>query len=151
MIRLLVMLIPVLARAEYLKIEMGFGGMECASCTEFIEGKFTRNRNVKSVHVDKQNSVLTLELKPDNKLRLEQVRDQVQQSGFTPKDTRVVVQGVAQNGALTISGLEQQIAVTDPKQLLSGYADKRVRVEGEVKTGAGRSQTLVVSKVEAAE
>ncbi len=143
-IALLFLLLPL--RAEFLKIEIGFGGMECASCTDFLESRFARNRGVKSVHVDKAKGILTLELKPENKLRLDQVRDQVQQGGFTPKRIHVVVQGEAQaDGALRIPEIDQVLAAGDSKPL-AAHAGKRVRAEGEVKMEAGRTAVFEAAK-----
>lgn len=151
MVRLLLVLLPALLEAEYLKIEITFGGMECASCTGFLETRFARNRNVKSVQVDKQKSVLTLELKPENKLQLELVRDQVQQSGFTPKQTLVTVRGTVLPNGLLVAGIGQTLATTDPKALLAPHAGKTVRVEGEVKPAPDRTLTFEVRKAESAE
>lgn len=82
-----------LASAEFRLIELSFGGIDCASCAEFVQGKLARARGVESVTVDRAAGMVTVKLAPDNKVRLDQVRDFVQQSGFTPKDAHVRVRG----------------------------------------------------------
>lgn len=129
---LMLLAAPATLRAEFLKIEITFGGMECASCTDFLENKFTRNRNVKSVQIDRQKGILTLELKPENKVRFEDIRDQVQQSGFTPKQSRVTVSGIIQDdGTLQIPEIGQAWKLSGDRPA----AGKRVTVHGIAKPG----------------
>ncbi|MDX1979052.1 MAG: heavy-metal-associated domain-containing protein [Bryobacteraceae bacterium] len=148
---LLMVLIPGLAGAELLRIEMGFGGMECASCTEFIESRMSRNRNVQSVRVDKEKGILRLELKPENKMRLEQVRDLVQQSGFTPKAATVEARGIVQPDGFLIPETGQEFKARDPHHLLKALTGKRARLEADVETQPGRSSLLIIKKAAAAE
>src|SRR5262245_36137247 len=89
------LLVAVGLHAEYLRIEQEFGGMDCASCANFVQGKLGKNPNVQSVTIDNKKGLLTVVLKPGNTMRVGQVRDFVQQSGYQPKDASVVVVGQA--------------------------------------------------------
>lgn len=140
--------------AEYLRIEQGFGGMaECASCSRFIEKKFSGNAGVASVRMDAKKNLVELELKPGNKLRWSQVRDFVQQSGYTPQEAKVSVVGMplVDRGVtnLRIGGSEEAIRVKDDDGHLREFARKKVSVEGVlelVRTGETALEVLKVTK-----
>lgn len=150
---LLILAVP--ATAEFLRIEMGFGGMECASCTQFIQSKFSRNPGVESVTVDNKKGAVVLKLKPGNKVRLSQVRDFVQQSGFTPKDSLVVVRGVAQVERgftnFKIDGLEQVVRLKDPDTVLRQWIFKNVELTGVAQVITQDGQKIDVIEVQKAE
>jgi cation transport ATPase len=141
--------------AEFLRIEMGFGGMECASCSQFIQNKFSRNPGVESVTVDSKKSAVILKLKPGNTVRLSQVRDFVQQSGFTPKATVVVVRGIAQVDRgytnFKVDGLEQTFRLKDPETLLRQWIFKSVEITGVAETITNDGQKIDVIEVQKAE
>jgi copper chaperone CopZ len=84
---------PLLASAEFRKITLSFGGLDCASCAEFIQTKLSRMRGIESAAVDRRAGTVIVTLHADNRVRLEQVRDFVQQSGFTPGEATVEVRG----------------------------------------------------------
>ena len=48
-------------RAEYLKVEQNFGGMDCASCADFVQKKLTTNPGIASVKIDNKKGVLVVE------------------------------------------------------------------------------------------
>lgn len=150
----LLLILAGVARAEFLRIEMGFGGMECASCSQFIENRFSRNPGVESVSIDKQKSAVILKLKPGNKVRLTQVRDFVQQSGFTPKDAQVVVRGVPEveqgNTSLKIDGIGT-VRLEDPRALLRAWISKNVEITGKSRMITHEGQKAEVIEVEKAE
>src|SRR5262245_15100867 len=81
--------------AEFRWIQLSFNGLDCASCAEFVQGKLSKNRGIESVEVDLKAGHVTVALKPENRVRLDQVRDFVQQSGFTPQEARVKLRGTA--------------------------------------------------------
>src|SRR5262245_15685770 len=114
---LLALIAASIAQAEYLQIEMGYGGMECASCSTFVQGKFGKNPGVESVSIDDKKHVVMLVLKPGNTIRISQVRDFVQQSGFTPKEARVKLIGVTSVDKgfrnFTIAGTNQVVRLRD--------------------------------------
>lgn len=117
--------------AEYLRIEQAFGGMECASCTQFVQSRLAKRPGVESVSMDEKTGSLVVVLKPGNSLRLRQVTDLVQQSGFTPKDTRVVAQGVVADGVLKVSEAES-LRLTGAA-LADGKSGEPIKVQGIIR------------------
>ncbi|HUQ95092.1 MAG TPA: heavy metal-associated domain-containing protein [Bryobacteraceae bacterium] len=152
---LLILLSLAPLRAEYLRIEQDFGAMDCASCSEFIQNKLNKNQGVQSVEVDRKRNVVRVILKPGNTVRVRQVRDFVEQSGFKPKETRVTVRGVAwvDRGITTlkIPELNEAIRVRDEEMGLRMFYNKKVEVTGRIESvmsEGSRIDILVVEKVE---
>jgi len=85
--------LPAFSFGEFRRIALSFTGLDCASCSEFISSRLARMRGVESAEVDRQAGKVTLLMRPDNRIRLGQVRDLVQQSGFTPGGADVEVRG----------------------------------------------------------
>jgi cation transport ATPase len=142
------------AWAEFLRIELAYTGMECASCARFIENRFARNPGVESVAVDSKKSAVILKLKPGNTVRLNQVRDFVQQSGFTPKEALVVVRGVAQVERgytnFKIGVLDQTVRLKDPETLLRQWIFKPVEITGAAKVITHEGQKIELIEVQKA-
>lgn len=115
-----------LTRAEYLRIEQTYGGMECESCSTFVQNRLAKRPGVESVSIDNKTGALVVLLKPGNTLRLRNVVDLVQQSGFTPKETRIVARGtlagkafkVMENESLTVSDGLSKIPASAENQSL---------------------------------
>ena len=144
MLRILAILIACAfpARAEFLWVEMLFGGMECASCSTFIQEKLSKNRNVQSVEMDNGKGLLKVTLKAGTRMRPEQIRDLVQQSGFTPKETRALARGTVtgQAGKWTLTvpepGQSYPLKATGPLlDRLKESAGKSAEVEIVVSSG----------------
>src|SRR5882762_5375065 len=104
LVAVLLALAPLSLYGEFLWVEMQFGGMDCASCSSFIQEKLAKNRNVQSVDIDAAKGLLRVTLKPATRMRPEQVRDLVQQSGYTTSQIRAAVRGTAaeQSGKWTL-------------------------------------------------
>lgn len=67
--------------AQFRTIEIKFEGIGCESCIESLPTRMQRLRGVTSAHVDKEKQSLKLELAAANRVRIEQVRDAIQQDG----------------------------------------------------------------------
>jgi copper chaperone CopZ len=92
---LVVSLLPP-ASAQFREIDIRFEGIGCASCLESLPGRLKRMRGVESVKVDAQRSIVELRLAAENRVRLEQVRDAIEQDGTKAMSARVVVQGIVE-------------------------------------------------------
>jgi copper chaperone len=73
--------LSVTAPAQFRTIEMQFEGIGCASCIESLPSRVQRMRGVTSAKVDAEKQVLRVELEPVNRVRVEQVRDAIEQDG----------------------------------------------------------------------
>jgi cation transport ATPase len=79
--------------AQFRSIEISFEGIGCASCMESLPARMQRLRGVESATVDVQHSVLKIRLAEQNRVRLEQVRDMIEQDGTKAKTAVVTVKG----------------------------------------------------------
>ena len=79
--------------AQFRSIEITFEGIGCASCMESLPARMQRLRGVESATVDVQHSVLKIRLAGQNRVRLEQVRDMIEQDGTKAKTAVVTVKG----------------------------------------------------------
>src|SRR5215831_11773175 len=60
---------------------------------ESLPGRIQRLRGVEDAAVDAQRGVLTIQLAEQNRVRLEQVRDMIEQDGTKVKSAAVTVKG----------------------------------------------------------
>lgn len=81
------------ALAQFRSIEITFEGIGCASCMESLPSRMQRLRGVESTKVDVQHSTLKIQLAEQNRVRLEQVRDMIEQDGTKAKSAVVTVKG----------------------------------------------------------
>lgn len=75
--------------AQFRSVKIWFTGVGCASCTESMTERMRRVRGVESAKVDAQAGTLDLLLAEGNRVRLEQIRDLIEQDGT--KTTRALV------------------------------------------------------------
>ncbi len=129
--------------AEFRSIEMGVGGLDCASCAGTVERVLRRIRGVESAGFRLAGSTAVLTLKPGNAVALDQVRDALKSIGYTPKDAKVVARGVAGEGGFKVTG-------PDRIYRLEGKAPRgEITLEGTVPAPPDRStpETLRVSRI----
>lgn len=82
---------PLLAQFD--SIELAFEGVGCASCIESMPPRIKRMRGVEEVSVDAPASRLKVRLAASNRVRLEQVRDVIQQDGTKVRSAEVTARG----------------------------------------------------------
>lgn len=129
-------LFAVFCQAEFLRIEQDFATMDCASCATFVENKLAKNAGVEKVTIDAKKGLLTVILKPGNNVKYSQVRDFVQQSGYTPKEGRVVARGTPRmkNGLadFEMPEIRETIRIKDDDTVLREYINRRVEAGGKM-------------------
>src|SRR5436190_23389080 len=79
--------------AQFRSMEITFEGIGCASCMESLPGRMQRLRGVESATIDAQRGVLKIQLAEQNRVRLEQVRDMIEQDGTKAKSATITVKG----------------------------------------------------------
>src|SRR5215470_14420964 len=89
----LLILVAAPSWAQFRSMEIAFQGIDCASCMESLPGRIQRLRGVESAAVDTQRGVLKIQLAEQNRVRLEQVRDMIEQDGTKVKAAAVMVKG----------------------------------------------------------
>ena len=80
-------------RGEFLRIDVSFEDIGCASCLESLEGRLRRVRGVERVEIDAAKGVATLYLEPGNKVRLAPLLSRITQDGTKILSTRVKARG----------------------------------------------------------
>ncbi len=119
--------------AQVLRVEQAFGGMECASCADFIKNKIGKNAGVASVEIDAKKGAVVVELKPDSTVKPQLIRDWVQQSGYTIKETTFTVRGVVamDRGVMSLRvAPNYDLVLLDHEFLLREQFTKKVEIVG---------------------
>jgi hypothetical protein len=131
----LILLAPAAASAEFLRIEQSLTALDCASCAQSLAGRMKRMRGVESADLT-PDGFLRLELKRDNTVKLETIRDLAKGGGFTPKEARVKVRGKAVETAgkweLQIEGLDEAYSLERAPDLPPLNSGQRILAVGIV-------------------
>src|SRR5262245_35418787 len=90
---LLFVLTSTFATAQIQSIEMYFEGVNCVPCVESMPARAQRIRGVETATADPGKGVLTLRLAAQNRVRIEQIRDLIEQDGTKAKRAVVEVSG----------------------------------------------------------
>jgi len=90
---LLALLAAAPCAAQFVTMEFRFQGIGCASCMESLPERMKRLRGVESAAVDVQHGTLKLHLAVENRVRIEQVRDMIEQDGTKATSAAVEVKG----------------------------------------------------------
>ena len=99
-ILLLTCIASLTASAQLQRIEMTFEGVNCVPCVDSMPARAMRIRGVESANVDAAKGVLILQLARQNRVRVEQIRDLIQQDGTKAVRATVEVTGtVSKNEA----------------------------------------------------
>jgi len=113
------------AMAQFQSIEVKFEGIGCPSCIESLPGRIQRMRGVESAKVDAGKGVLVVTFAKENRVRIEQIRDAIEQDGTKARSATV-----SAKGAVAKEGSEWVFRVTNGRFRLSG--EKLQEGEGEV-------------------
>lgn len=128
---------------------MKFEGVGCASCIESLPPRIRRMRGVEDVSVDAASSVLKVRLAESNRVRLEQVRDAIQQDGTKVTAAAVTLRGTVtpREGKLVIEPAEGGAAYVLESKGVEWAPGRRYRVTGTMGAPAPGA-VLRVSKAE---
>jgi copper chaperone CopZ len=95
----LLVLFAIPSLAQFRMIEITFHGIGCQSCMESLPERLKRLRGVETAVVDTAAGTVTARLTGKNRIRLEQVRDLIEQDGTRTLKATVEVAGeVSQSG-----------------------------------------------------
>jgi copper chaperone CopZ len=110
------------------------------TCAYAVRGALKKFSGVESVEVSLNKGLATVRLKPGNNIRPEQFWEAVRKNGFTPKDTRAVLRGVALSVAgkpqIKVAGTNEVYEVIAPPTIsaeLNRDVGKTLTVEGMLK------------------
>ncbi len=147
--RLLILLAMSCAlRAEFLRVELTVGGLECASCAQSVDRSLKRIRGVESAEFRIKDSAAVVELAAGNRIELARIRDAMKGIGYTPKAAKVTARGEAreQDGKWVFrpAELDSELPLDGPAQELRKYQGAVVIVEGTI---ADAAAPLVVASI----
>lgn len=79
--------------AQLRSAELTFEGIGCASCLESLPARILRMRGVESAKVDAAKGILSVKLAGENRVRIEQLRDAIEQDGAKARQATVSAKG----------------------------------------------------------
>lgn len=85
---------PAAAVAQLQTLELSFTGIECASCLDSLPARIQRLRGVESARVDAAKKLLAVKFAGQNRIRLEQIRDAIEQDGTKVRDASLTATGL---------------------------------------------------------
>ncbi len=111
-------------------IEMSFEGIGCASCLESLPGRLGRIRGIESATVDTKAGLLRVKLAEQNRVRVEQIRDMVEQDGTRATSAAVSIAGELkrEDGSWVLRPPAGSYVV-EGAELTEGRADVSGRIE----------------------
>lgn len=84
------------ARAQFIEVKQIIYGMDCTPCAFNIERKLRKLDGVlkDEIEISLNEGYALVRFSPGNKTSLEEIRNIIRNNGFSPDDTRVVIEGI---------------------------------------------------------
>jgi hypothetical protein len=101
----------VSAFAQIQSAEMTFDGVGCVPCVESMPSRAKRIRGVEEAKVNSTGNALSIRLAPKTRVRIEQIRDLIEQDGTKARSATIEVLG-------TVSEDQGKTILTVPEQPL---------------------------------
>ncbi len=140
----LLLLAALPCAGQFRTIEITFQGIGCISCIESMPERLQRLRGVEKVTVDAKSATLKIALAEQNRVRLEQVRDMIEQDGTKTQKAVVGIKGeLTREGSkwkLQAAGVSASYLVEAKTALTEGSHT----VSGEVTEMHPESGTMVI-------
>lgn len=139
---------------EFLRIDVSFDDIGCASCIESLEERLRRARGVERVEIDPAKRAAAIHLEPGNRVRLTPLLSRITQDGTKILRTRAEARGTISGGAQSYTFQPSGLAQTLRLQLPSGGPDTfedgmMYQVTGEIiEPGPGGEAMLAAEKIE---
>jgi cation transport ATPase len=145
--KILFLTLASLGFAQVQRIEMTFEGVNCVPCVESMPARAMRIRGVASAKADAAKGVLSVELAPQNRVRVEQIRDLIQQDGTKAVSAAVEVSGTVEKGesGTLLLRIPQHPTPLELKSATIYEAGATVRVRGVIADLKRNPLLLVVS------
>jgi copper chaperone CopZ len=149
------------ASAEFRRIEITIHGMDCATCAHAVRVAALKIDGVETVTISLQRAVADIRMREGNRVTIEQIRQMVRRSGFTPREASVTVIGSAiERGgapAIAVSGIDQVLIVNVQRSdaaALKAIEDARgtapsvvSKITGTLEPVAGQPDQIAVWKI----
>src|SRR5712691_10079502 len=103
------------------------------TCAYAVRGALKKFSGVESVEVSLNKGLATVKLKPGNTVQPQECWEAVRKSGFTPKETRVVVRGEITSAGrqqFKVAGTNQLFDLKGDPKMLDEAIGKRIVIDG---------------------
>jgi copper chaperone CopZ len=122
---LLLLLSAAPAHAEYRRIELKVLGMDCATCAHGVRVAMQKLDGVETVALSLERAQAEVDLKPDNRLSLDQFRQVVKRNGFEPKEAAVTAVGTVREAGgrmvFEVSGVATPLVISPDRSAPEAY------------------------------
>jgi len=99
---LLLLVIPL--RAEYLRIELTIYGLDCELCARGVSASIKKLAGVHSAKISLQTGVLEIVLEPGNNFKMSDLRKRIRQNGFRSMGAKITALGVFKGSKFEVLG-----------------------------------------------
>jgi copper chaperone CopZ len=154
---------PVLAGAEYTRVELKIFGMDCAICAHGVRVAVQKVEGVESVELSLERAQADIRLRAGNRVTLDRFRQIVKGNGFEPKEAAVTAIGTVRDsggklvfevtgaGSVLIVSLDKTPAgvVGTLKRAVEAKTPTALEVSGTVTVGKDGSETMAVATANA--
>lgn len=135
--------------AQVTQLTIGVDGFTCSLCAKGVEAQFKGLDFVKSVKTDLKNTLFILSLKSNQPINVSQIRDAVDDGGFSVRDIKIeakgTIRGNQNSGYLFITPNSPEIQLKDLKEDLSD-GDK-VHIKGKINSNSNTLSVTSIKKI----
>ena len=128
---------PTPAGAQLQEVHQTVYGMDCAPCAYAQENRLKAMDGIEQATVSLNEGMATVQLMSDNEITLEQIRNAVRKSGFSPEEAVLTLQGTLsqEHGRWVLTTpAQERYRLTETGEITSASGDA-VKVTGTVSSG----------------
>ncbi len=135
--------------AQVTQITIGVDGFTCSLCAKGVEAQFKSLDFVKSVKTDLKNTLFILSLKSNLPINVSQIRDAVDDGGFSVRDIKIeakgTIKGDQNSGFIFVSPNSPEIQLKDFNNDMSD-GDK-VLLKGRINANSNSISVTSIKKI----
>lgn len=135
--------------AQVTRLIIGVDGFTCSLCAKGVEAQFKSLDFVKSVKTDLKNTLFVLSLKSNQPINVSQIRDAVDDGGFSVRDIKIeakgTIKGDPNSGYIFVSPNSPEIQLKDMKGDMSN-GDK-VSLKGKINSNSNSISVTSIKKI----
>ena len=135
--------------AQVTQLTIGVDGFTCSLCAKGVEAQFKSLDFVKSVKTDLKNTLFILTLKSNQPINVSQIRDAVDDGGFSVRDIKIeakgTIKGDQSSGYIFLSPNSPEILLKDMNGDMSD-GDK-VQLKGKINSNSNSISVTSIKKI----
>jgi copper chaperone CopZ len=136
---------PALAQLQ--EVRQTVYGMDCAPCAYAQENRLKAMDGIQTAEVSLNEGMATMHFAPENEITLEQIREAVRKSGFSPEEATLSLQGtlIEEDGQwILVTPAQERYRLEGGAEITSAAADQRATVTGTVREGERPDQGWIL-------